>query len=171
MYLREAMMSCRDLEEMVAKIYEELAGQHAREPEVRRLWKQMAADEKMHARIFSALLASHDVLEDDGPFLVEMRGRIDAVRETLDTAYARVREGIGPSEALELAQAIEASELNTLSGDVVELSRPAVYWLLRVVEKGIDAANEHSARLENYQHKPQGPQRHGRAVPNSTRGH
>jgi len=138
MYLREALRWCRDLEEEAGHIYEELAAQHGHDAELSRHWQVLAADERKHARIMAAALAAEDVHEDDGPFVVDVRPRLDRLKRILDRAYKQVRTGTSAAAAAELTAFIEGTELDDVFAELVELSRPSVLRLLGVIEK--DAA-------------------------------
>ncbi|RMD83795.1 MAG: hypothetical protein D6815_05655 [Candidatus Dadabacteria bacterium] len=136
MYLREALIECRGLEDEIAGVYERLAAAHGSDRKLARLWQRMARDERLHARILSALLAAEEVAEDDGPFLVDLRQRIARARKLVDRTCRRIRSGISTEEAVELVKAIEESEINGLFCEVVELAKPALERLLAMVGKG-----------------------------------
>jgi len=150
MYLREALRCCRDLEAEVGQIYDELAAQHATDLELKALWTELAQDERRHSRIVTALLAAEDVQEDDGPFVVDLRPRIDRLRKLLHRAYKSVRAGIEPAAAIELATFIEGTEINELFREVVELGRPSLLRLLGQLERGIDGGDPHFERLQRW---------------------
>jgi hypothetical protein len=147
MYLREALQHCHDLEEEVGHIYDELAALHHDDSRLARLWCELARDERLHARVLGCLVAAQEAEEDDGPFLVEEPVRIDAMRRLIDKAYREVRSGIDARGAVQLAESLEASELNELFDRLVELARPALYRLLGIIEKGLDDGDLHLARL------------------------
>jgi rubrerythrin len=148
MYLREALSRCRDLEEEVSRIYDELASQHTRTPELARAWKQLAQDERSHSRQLGVLLAVHEALDDDGPFLVglERRSR-DCAREIRET-YTRVHAGIAPRQAVELCLELEKSELDHLFIELRDLSRPAVKRLSERLYKRTSSHSDHRERIE-----------------------
>ncbi|RMF23770.1 MAG: hypothetical protein D6760_04760 [Deltaproteobacteria bacterium] len=147
MYLREALMQCRDLESEVAHVYEELAALHSSDKKLSRSWERLARDERLHARILAALLAAEEVGEDDGPFVVDLRSRITALRKLVDRAYQAVRRGIEPEEAIRLAEAIETSEIDALFAEVIELARPSLDKLVAIVDKGEVLAHRHQRRV------------------------
>ena len=150
MYLREALRCCRDLEEEVGHIYEELAAQHADDEQLKGLWCEMAEDERRHSRVVSALLAAEDVQEDDGPFVVDLRPRIERLRKLLDRAYKSVRAGIKPADAIELATFIEGTEINELFRELIELARPSLLRLLGQLERRLEVPDPHYARLQRW---------------------
>jgi hypothetical protein len=154
-YLRAAIAECREIEEAIAHIYEELGAMHARDQEMARLWNSLALDERRQGRVLAALLAATDAEQDDGPFLVDVRERLARVRRTVDRIYRRVREGVGPDEALDLAAFIEGSDLPDVLDEVVELALPAVLDLVGMTEKELDGANDHRARIEEARRKIQ----------------
>ncbi len=147
MYLREALMQCRDLEAEVAHVYEELAALHSSDKKLSRLWQRLARDERLHARILAALLAAEEVGEDDGPFVVDLRARIAALRRIVDQAYRAVRKGVSCEEALRLAEAIETSEIDALFAEILELARPSLDRFVAIVDKGEVLAHRHQRRV------------------------
>jgi len=155
MYLRAAIAECREIEEEITHIYEELAAMHARDDEMAALWAGLASDERRQSRVLMALLAATEAEEDDGPFLVDVRERLARVRRTVDRIYRRVREGISPDEALDLAAFIEGSDLPDVLDEVVELALPAVLDLVGLTERELDGHNDHRARIEEARRKIQ----------------
>jgi hypothetical protein len=161
MYLREGLKRCQELEEQVAHIYEELAAQHATDETLKTLWSELACDERFHSRLIAALLAAEEAREDDGPFVVDLRPRLDRLRRILDHAYQQVRSGMKPAEAVALADFIEGSELNDVFAEVVELARPAVLRLLGSLENVCEKASAHRTRLCEHNDRQKG-ERHAR---------
>jgi len=149
MYLREALRSCRELEEEVGHIYDELAAQHASDEKLKSLWCEMAEDERRHSRVVNALLAAEDVQEDDGPFVVDLRPRIERLRKLLDRAYKSVRAGIKPAEAIELATFIEGTEINELFRELIDLAKPGLLRLLGQLERRSEFPEPHYTRLQH----------------------
>ncbi len=149
-------MQCRDLEAEVAHVYEELAALHSSDKKLSRLWQRLARDERLHARILAALLAAEEVGEDDGPFVVDLRARIAALRQIVDRAYRAVRKGITPKEAIRLAEAIEASEIDALFAEVIELARPSLDKLVAIVDNGEVLAHRHQRRVSRLRSQSEG---------------
>ena len=86
MYLREALRHCQDLEQRAATLYEARADAEA-SGEASEFWKRRAETETRHARVLSDLLRSQDEANDDGPFVIDLRGQILRLREALDEAF------------------------------------------------------------------------------------
>lgn len=126
MYLREALGRCRDLEEDVSNIYKELASQHVNHPEFVETWNKLACDERTRSHQLGALLAIHEALDDDGPFLVGLDKRSQECRQQIRSCYARLSAGITPTEAVELCVQLESGELGSLFIDMLDLARPAL---------------------------------------------
>lgn len=148
MYLREALSRCRDLEEDVSRIYDELASQHSRSPELARAWRQLAQDEHNHSRQLGALLAVHEALDDDGPFLVGLERRSKDCAREVHEAYTRVHAGIAPRQAVELCLELEKSELDSLFIELRDLSRPAVKRLSEKLYKRAGSHSDHRERIK-----------------------
>lgn len=149
MYLRAAIVECREIEEEVARIYEELGALHSRDAAMSQLWSGLARDERRHSRVLAALLAATEAEENDGPFLVDVRERLGRVRRTADRIYRRVRAGVDASEALDLAAFIEGSELADVHDEIVELALPAVLDLVGMTEKELDGSSNHRTLIES----------------------
>ncbi len=156
MYLREALMQCRDLEAEVAHVYEELAALHSSDRKLAQLWRRLAHDERAHARILSALLAAEEVQEDDGPFVVDLRERIVKLRKLVDRGYQAARAGVSPQAAMEIAEEIESSEIDGLFTEVLDLARPALDRLISIVARSENLSQRHQQQLARYreQHPP-----------------
>lgn len=95
MYLREALRRCQDLEQRAATLYEARAAAET-SGDSSEIWKQRAETETRHARILADLLRDQERAEDDGPFVIDLRGQITRLREALDEAFATQKcpEGI-----------------------------------------------------------------------------
>jgi hypothetical protein len=148
MYLRDALSRCRDLAEEVSNIYTELASQHAGRPELAETWNQIACDEHAHSHQLGALLAIHDALDEDGPFLVGLDRRSKECSQWVRACYTRVREGIAPDEALELCNQLENSQLDVLLTEMLDLAKPAVKRLTEKLYKRAKNPVSHRRKIE-----------------------
>jgi hypothetical protein len=97
MYLREALRRCQDLEQRAATLYEARAAAEG-DGDSSAFLQQRAQTETRHARVLAELLRLQEQAEDDGPFVIDLRGQITRLREALDEAFATQKcpEGVRP---------------------------------------------------------------------------
>ncbi len=128
-------------------MYDELASQHERTPTLASTWHALAADERSHSRQLAALLAIHDALDDDGPFLVGFDARVNGCAKLVRDCYTRVHEGIAPADAVPLCAALERSEFDHLFAEMRDLARPALKRFGNRLSK-TGSCSSHSERIE-----------------------
>lgn len=134
MFLREAVQRCAELEESIAAIYDNLALQHQGRGDLAILWSELSHRERTRARVLRAASAAEDVLENDGPFLVHVPLQLAGLRRVVDTASRRIQAGVEPSAALDVVESIEAADRGGIYTGLLELIRPEIAKVLRVVD-------------------------------------
>lgn len=149
MYLRQALGRCRDLEEEVAAIYETLATQQSHNATVAAAWRELAEDERDHARQLAALLSVLDALVEDGPFLVGLARQMSECSNRIRECQRRISGPITEAEAIELCVGLEGSELNDLMTEMRELARPAIKRLTDRLYRSSASQRSHQERLDN----------------------
>lgn len=106
-------------ERRAGEIYQRLAGSFADLPSVAAFWREMAADEEIHALI---LEAAREVFPPTAP-PPEVAGwtrKIAEVDALLEQVRAEVGASLSLAEALARAEELERSELNQLTAFLVQ---------------------------------------------------
>lgn len=132
MFFREALLRCSKLQRETAGLFDELCAEApSGDPRVP-LWKLAAATERRRAGILEALAALCVVLEDEGPFLVQIPLQLEAYRAALERASWR-REACSDHPRCLCAEAVEAVLRPGLHADLLEVAEPELKRALRSV--------------------------------------
>lgn len=132
-----------DLERRTGALYGRFAEAAQHLPPTAAFWREMAADEELHALLVTA---AREVFP---PSMAAPRGdwerQLAAVTTLLDRVEDEARAGISPTAALARAEEIERSELNLLTRLVLE--RAGVDFSRLVPLAGDWFDDRHHARL------------------------
>lgn len=134
MFLREALCRDAEIEEAIADLYADLADRHAFNSDLALRWRDLARRERRRARVLHAIVAVQAIAEDDGPFLVHVPLQLARLRRAVEDARRDAIDAIEPIPAVELAERIEAAERGTIYQSLLELGRPEVVRLLRLLD-------------------------------------
>lgn len=137
MFLREAL--CRDaqIEEEIARLYADLASRHDCNTEIARRWAEMARREGRRARVLRAIVAAQSVADDDGPFLVHVPLQLAGLHKVVENAQREAGDAITAITAVQLAEKIEAADRGGIYQGLLELGRPEVVRLLRLLDNQV----------------------------------
>ncbi len=150
MYLRQALIECRKLELGVACFYEDLVALCGRTEESAACCAQLARDARAHAATLQGLLALQD---DDGPLVVGLRTRIVSLTRLLEHAHRKLVTGVTPQQAAELAESIEAAEVNEVFGYAIELAGCALEEHPELVEVHALPGKEHYRAFKRFKER------------------
>ncbi len=134
MFLREALCRDAELEDEIAGLYADLAARHAANRELAGRWTEMARRERRRARVLQAIVAAQSVAGDDGPFLVHVPLQLAGLRKVVEDAQRDASDNISPLPAVELVERIEAADRSAIYQSLLELGRPEVVRLLRMLD-------------------------------------
>ncbi|MBI5504074.1 MAG: hypothetical protein HY899_04690 [Deltaproteobacteria bacterium] len=147
MFLREALCRDAELEEDIANLYAGLAARHASSRELAGRWTEMARRERRRARVLQAIVAAQGVAGDDGPFLVHVPLQLAGLRKVVEDARRDAGDSIAPLPAVELVERIEAADRGAIYQSLLELGRPEVVRLLRMLDNHVLPSCSDSANL------------------------
>lgn len=132
MFLAEALLRCSQFQKETASHYDAFCVESPADEARIEAWKGAARRERRRAGFLEALAVLCSALEDEGPFLVQIRAQLEAVRRTLDHARWR-RENCTGHPRCGCAEMIESIPLARLYADLIELAEPEVRRGLRVI--------------------------------------
>lgn len=123
-----------NLERRVAALYAGFAYSVRHLPPVAAFWREMAADEDMHALVIAA--AREVFPPSASPPSEDWARQLAVVEALLDRVEAQLERGLSPAAAFACADEIECSELNAVTGlilqraggDFSDLVQLGAYW-------------------------------------------
>ena len=123
--MREILATCVELDTLAASTYRTLSS-HCREPELSRLFEQLASEEETHIGWWKELLDAWDqglipdVVNDPEALLEDLR----QVREDVTTSLPDDPSALSPAEMVELAAHLEFFMLDPVFAELLELTEP-----------------------------------------------
>lgn len=147
MFLREALRRCAEIEEEIAGLYDDVAAQHAAAVVLTGRWTELACRERGRARLLRALEATQGVGDDDGPFLVHVPLQLAGLRRVVEEARRYAGTGLEPAAAVEMLDRIEAAERGAVYQSLLELSRPELVRMLRLLDNEVVPSRSDRAAL------------------------
>ncbi len=109
-----------DLERRVGALYERFAEMFRAAPLVAAYWREMAAEERVHALIVAA---AREVFPATEPAMAgQWQPQVAAVERLLADWEARAQEAMTLEDAFTCAEGVEASELNTVTALIIRHS-------------------------------------------------
>jgi len=106
------------LERRVSAIYDAYAVRASHVPPVAAFWREMAADERMHAVVIAA--ARELFAPSESPPASEWARELIDIEELIRTVEAELSGPLSLADAFARADQLEGSELNTLSKLIIE---------------------------------------------------
>ncbi len=107
-----------ELERRVGAIYDQFAARAARRPPVAAFWREMAADERMHAVVITAARELFAPTESPPPR--DWTSELTTVEALIHTVEKELGTGLSLEGAFVRADRLEGSELNTVSTLIIE---------------------------------------------------
>ena len=105
------------LERRVGALYERLATACAALPPLAEFWHEMAAEERLHALVITAAREAFPPSEPLPPG--DWTLRLDQIAALVARAESQAASGIQLAASFDCAEAIEASELNAVTGLII----------------------------------------------------
>jgi hypothetical protein len=131
MFFREALLRCSQLHLETAALFDGLCEGPREDPRIRS-WQLAGALERKRAGFLKALATLCSILEDEGPFLVQIPPQLEAFRDALEFAAWR-RASCRDHSHCSCAEAVESIPRGRLHADLLELAEPELKRALRVV--------------------------------------
>ncbi len=107
-----------ELERRVSAIYDEFARRASHLPPVAAFWREMAADERMHAVVITAARELFAPTESPPPG--EWARELADIEALIRTVEEELGSGLSLADAFARADQLEGSELNTVSTLIIE---------------------------------------------------
>jgi rubrerythrin len=139
MYLTEILSRCSEIEARVGRLYRLLAARFQSNPQMARLWRELALEEETHADILRRELESYEEEDDSGAFLPEYTARLEHVTKLLEDLERRAPTLSSLDDAMAFAVAVEQAELEDLYDDLVAQGQPAFKLISERLEAALSA--------------------------------
>jgi hypothetical protein len=146
MYLKDALIRCSDLEVEVADLLQSIVAASADSP-MRGVREALHRRARLRAALFRSLAGTVASLEDGGPFLVEITGRLAALRRAIDPLLGA---GVRAHNAEAMLEQIAATGRADVYEQLLEVAEPIARRAVRLIE-----VERRSARLPVREPKPQ----------------
>ena len=143
--MREILAMCVQLDTVAARTYHTLS-QHCTDPELARLFSNLAAEEESHVEWWGGLLEAWEqgLIPDIVPDTDELLNTLDQVEQDVHAALPDDVSGLSPLEMLDLAAHLEFFMLDPVFSELLELTEPGRTGMhreayTRHVERLVDA--------------------------------
>jgi hypothetical protein len=143
MFLAEALLRCSQFQKETASHYDAFCIESPADGARIEAWKGASRRERRRASFLEALAFLCSALEDEGPFLVQIRLQLEEVRRALDHARWR-RDNCTEHPRCGCAEMIESIPLARLYADLIELAEPEVRRGLRLIANELRAIRRDS---------------------------
>jgi hypothetical protein len=134
MFYRDALLRCCQLEEDIASLYAALAESKAADADSAQAWSQAARNERENARILRAAAELSIALDEDGPFLVQIRLQLAACRKLVERVRASVAGVEDAGVAGALVQTLDSVPREEVRAALLEVAEGELRRLLRQIE-------------------------------------